>query len=576
MRIKMKRIIVLSLFVFVNGLLLGQGVDVVLEARGNREVEPAARITEIPVTIDTVVTTKVMEYPLLVVQQPTSIQLDTIKATTISLKPKNNPLYRTFLKLGVSSELMPLGELFFDSKRDRRLLYGLHAKHLSSYGYFDRYAPAQFDRTNVSGYGKFVESKYTLDANAHYQTNGFHYYGFEADPDTIDAKSIAQRYQDMGGTFKFSSHVKDSSRLNYSISSTFANFTTLKPQTDSLSDWRGVEDYFNVLASAKYKKGNDLFMLDMGLNYDKLSYGKRWDTLSTINDTGFVRKNAIFNIKPTILTTSYDNRFSAKVGLDFVVDAGYTNRVYLYPVAEVKYALIDNWFIPYLGVQGGLKQTTFRGLTQTNEFLIPNVSLKNENNLVQLYGGIKGSFSRRVSYHVSGEFSRTRDKLFFVTDTLFSAQRNKFNLIYDTLTKIGIEASVSYQQNEKLKLDVIGRYNFYEALNNTYAWNLPQWVAIGRASYNLYDKFMAHVDLTFEGGRFAQVYSPGDGVEFKNDQYYKSLGLVADVNLGLEYRYNKRISAFIQCNNLASQRYMRWYGYPVQIFQLAGGLTFKF
>ena len=57
MRIKMKRIIVLSLFVFVNGLLLGQGVDVVIDARGNREVEPAARITEIPVTIDTVVTT---------------------------------------------------------------------------------------------------------------------------------------------------------------------------------------------------------------------------------------------------------------------------------------------------------------------------------------------------------------------------------------------------------------------------------------------------------------------------------------------------------------------------------------
>jgi hypothetical protein len=54
------------------------------------------------------------------------------------------------------------------------------------------------------------------------------------------------------------------------------------------------------------------------------------------------------------------------------------------------------------------------------------------------------------------------------------------------------------------------------------------------------------------------------------------LGTIIDLNLGLEYRYNKRISAFVQLNNLASQRYMRWYNYPVQIFQVMGGVTARF
>jgi hypothetical protein len=53
----------------------------------------------------------------------------------------------------------------------------------------------------------------------------------------------------------------------------------------------------------------------------------------------------------------------------------------------------------------------------------------------------------------------------------------------------------------------------------------------------------------------------------------KELGFIADANLGLEYRYNKRLSAFIQLNNLASQGYMRWYNYPVQRFQFMGGIA---
>ena len=88
---------------------------------------------------------------------------------------------------------------------------------------------------------------------------------------------------------------------------------------------------------------------------------------------------------------------------------------------------------------------------------------------------------------------------------------------------------------------------------------------------------MIDLDLNLEQGRRALVYdSLETNVTLENGQLAKSLGFIADVNLGLEYRYNKRISAFLQLNNLASQRYMRWYNYPVQIFQVMGGVTFRF
>ena len=271
----------------------------------------------------------------------------------------------------------------------------------------------------------------------------------------------------------------------------------------------------------------------------------------------------------------YNDRFKAKIGVDIVVDANIKTRAHIYPVAELKYSLFNDIFIPYLGLRGGLKQTTFKSLTTDNEFLLPNVQLRNENTVIDFYAGIKGTLSKRMSFNASASFARIKDKALFVTDTNFSVG-NKFDIIYDTLSLTTIEGSLSYQLNEKLKIDGIARYYSYSLLSNSYAWNLPQWQAIVRGSYNLFDKFLVNLDLNFEGGRKALVYAMEDNVTEENLQFAKSLGLIADINLGLEYRYNKRISAFVNLNNIASQRYTRWYNYPVQTFQIMGGITARF
>ncbi len=97
-----------------------------------------------------------------------------------------------------------------------------------------------------------------------------------------------------------------------------------------------------------------------------------------------------------------------------------------------------------------------------------------------------------------------------------------------------------------------------------------------RGYYNLFDKFLFNLDLNFEHGRRALVTTVDDEVTVENNQRIKKLEFIADINLGVEYRYNKRISAFLQFNNLASQGYQRWYNTPVQRFQVLGGVTFRF
>ena len=68
------------------------------------------------------------------------------------------------------------------------------------------------------------------------------------------------------------------------------------------------------------------------------------------------------------------------------------------------------------------------------------------------------------------------------------------------------------------------------------------------------------------------VFNEDETTFIEDGQIVKPLGTLFDINLGAEYRYNKRISGFIQLNNAAAQRYLRWHNYPVQGFQIIGGI----
>ena len=133
-----------------------------------------------------------------------------------------------------------------------------------------------------------------------------------------------------------------------------------------------------------------------------------------------------------------------------------------------------------------------------------------------------------------------------------------------------------YQLNEKLKIDGIARFNSYELKNHAYAPNLPIFEFQLRGAYNLFDKFLINMDGRIETGRKALVDYPGEEVIEEDGQYYLNLGALVDFNLGIEYRYNKRVTAFLQFNNMFSQRYYEWYNYPVQPIQVMGGISFRF
>lgn len=571
---KMSRILVICIL-FVASIGLGQSNgNVKLVTDYDSSIEKAYRISSRPKQIDTTIPTPTTNYPLLSVKFNTNIEVNPIEPAKVVIKDKLAQLYRGYARIGVHADPGSLAEIYYTSQRSRKYFWGVQAKHLSSFGGLNDFANSNYDVTTSNLFGQISQKRYTLKGDIHYNNNGLHYYGFENPNANRD--SIAQRYSDFGISTAFLSHKKDSSHLNYTIGLDYNNYLDRKPEEDSLSKWRARENYIALNTSWDYKLNREVFDIDFNIKYNDYRYGLDGDSLGFALDSGLISQNTIVQLKPTILTQSKNNKFRAEVGFDFTLDFQNRTKAYIYPIAEVKYSLFEDLFIPYAGLRGGLRQNTFRSLTRRNEFLLSNINLENETETINAFIGMKGTLSKRIGFNLGAYFSNHKNMALFVNDTTFS-MGNTFGVIYDTINRTKIEGSIYYQVSEKLKVDAVARYFSYQPRNNPFAWNLPQVEIMVRGHYNLYDKFLFNLDLNFEGGRFAQVYDETlEGVKMQDDILYKPLGFIADVNLGVEYRYNTRISAFVSFNNLAAQRYQRWFNYPVRGFQVLGGFTFRF
>jgi hypothetical protein len=547
------------------------------DGKGNRDIDRTQRIASAPKIIDSIKTSAVPNRPLLGPKLTVKVTTDTIDAATIETEQLLEKIYPFYLKLGMGSTLMPLGEFYVNSTRSRANYYGLHVKHLSFFGDIKNrekqlMAPASFDKTSIQGNFETFQKSFTLRSHLNYTNHGFHYYGL-TQPE-VDKDSIAQRYQLVNAHADITTNRGDTGVFNVQTTIDFRYTGTDSPMADSLKDWRAKEQVFNINGLGYLRSGNNMFYGNLGLRYNGYAYGIQ-DSILILSDSGIVRKNTILDVNPGIKSTLLNNKLMIDAGFRVSVDFAQETRAYFFPAITMQYALSSNQFVPFIALQGQAKQGSLTGFYQENQFVLPNLIIQNQINPYDIQLGFKGVAARKFSYGMSANFIKENNRAFFVTDTLISTG-NKFTLVYDSLNHTKIEGQFGYKAGEKLSLDFIARYHSYEMLNEAKAWNLPQAEIILQATYNLFDKFLVKAGLDMSFGRYAKVYAAGTNIIELNNQFVYDLGNVIDGNLTLEYRYNKRISGFVQLNNIASQRYLRFYNYPVMPISVFGGLTIKF
>lgn len=118
-------------------------------------------------------------------------------------------------------------------------------------------------------------------------------------------------------------------------------------------------------------------------------------------------------------------------------------------------------------------------------------------------------------------------------------------------------------------------------------WNLPSWDGKLSLRYQVSDQLSLSSDLFFTGNRSGLILGVPDSYlrpmalnellvidELQWESY--NLSTVYDLNFNANYKVTNRFSLFAQLNNFGFQQYQQWLGYPVQSFNIMGGLSYSF
>lgn len=544
------------------------GVEVDIVTSSGRQISQMKRMASAPVIKDTVTPKPDLTYQNQSAFVKTDYSPVTITAAKLKIGVEKEKLEKFYVRGGIGMYTTPLLDFYFNDGYNRNGTYGARVHHFSSQGGVKGKGYPGFSDNALGVYGKLFHRKLELGGDMDFERNVVHYYGFNGDSLSLDKDSIKQRFNKFnvrlfGGTF-----TPDSQKLNH--------------REEIIYQY--TEDYFHAMENRIQVKvglnkimNKELYGGNFSFDYNNFvstyNYPNCVDCLEN-RELGETQNNALVTLNPYVKSVAKD--WNLKVGLiltgDFY-DAG--AKFHFYPDAEFRYSLFNDMFIPYVGLKGGMQRNNFRSLTNENPFMINNVNLLNTNKVIDIFGGIRGTISSTTSFNAQVSWYKTENTPLFYNDSVYSIG-NKFNVVYDNIDIFDISGQIHYRQKERLKLFLRGDYFIYSTTNERSAWNLPQFKFTFSGYYDMMDKITFRTDFYLVGARDVLSYEPVEGQEAINGIYALTLKPFVDLNLGVEYRYNEKISAFLNVYNFAAQKYQRYLNYPVQNINAMLGFTMSF
>lgn len=481
----------------------------------------------------------------------TGFEIKPIKAASLVGQPPEK-LYKGYLKLGMGNHFMPLAELNISSLRSKEFIYGIGLKHNSINGKIKlsddvRKKPGYNDNAvKLSGSRIFERSRLSGALKAGYL--GINYYGFDPSLRLIsfpDYEDIKQHYIRAGGEVCYESLNKRTNGFNYKAT---AGYSYLQ---DKFSNSQHVIDIHADFS--KFIKGQ-LFGLDAGLTHIISSPSVDSSVLSVLRLDPWISKRA--------------DEYNYIIGARLAVEIDEEGPVmHIYPRAKLQVNVVNGVLMPYLELDGYLRENSFTDLSEENPFILPGLNVKSTSNKVIFLGGLTGSLTTKLSYDVNAFYTLADDLYFYVNDTA-GIWGNQFNAVLDDGGKMQVHGELSYRYSEKLWLYLAQNYYRYELDSLAHPWHKQQYDLTFSVRYNLKDKILANLDIFYVGDRYARNYLDPAANPYLIDG-------TLDMNLGLEYRYTKALSVFLRLNHLMGSEQFLYYQYPTMRFNFLAGFTYS-
>lgn len=519
-------------------------------------ISDAFKINELPQIVDTSKIVPKFSYDISPIKYQTQFKPKNIKSA--KLKKEAIPkLYYGYTRLGFGSYLSPLAELAISSKQSKNWQWSTILHYQSSNGKIknkdNKKVYAGISNFFVDANAKhFFKNNTIANLSLSYKNDISHFYGYNPNylGDSLNAPlKKADIEKQMLNTFKinasYATNYLDSSKINYTV-------------------------YIHNLFTQTINKNNENILsigTDISYFFKKEIIGLDID-IKNIKNNGFADSSNynLANFSPWVGVFGKKWRIILGINTTFKAD----ESIYkFYPRVSMHYNIIDYFLIPYFELSGNYKINTFTDLYAENNFINNQLSVKPTNNKFNLTFGFRGNISSKIAFNLKVDYGKYEDYYFYVNDTNVP-YHNKFGVVYDNLTLTRFLGEISYKQSNKLQIDLKGNFYSYKLDKIQYAWHLPQYKISLNTRYSIQDKIIANLNIFSIGKRNILEYDK------QNMPKVEELKGILDLNIGLEYRYTKILSAFLHINNIASMRYYKWNNYPMQQFNIMGGISYSF
>ncbi len=526
------------------------------------EMTEAFKINLTPQIVDTSTYKPAFEYKIVPYQFKTDFVPEPIKPARMLPEP-SKMYYGNYVKLGFGSDLSPLAEVRVHGST-RKMAWGTAFKHHSSFGKFKindlDYYP-NFNTNEVSLFmNKHLKKRRVFDANIDLSSLGYKYYGFDLENATtsIDRDSLfKQNFILLSGGVGLASNSSSKSKIKYDLDLDYYLFMDKEDAQE-----QGVE--LDVNLRDKFK--SSLVGIDGNFGYY---------THKVVNDTF---NNIYLTINPWVQRTGEDWKFTIGVNSYIKIDPDDNAQTYFYPNLQFEYNLADKFLQSYFGFTGHLEKNYYKTLSAANPFLWSGYGVRPSSYQKNIYAGFKGILTSKIQYNIKASYYEIKDAALFVGNTnLWNNEGYRFGTVYTDMDAVNLFGEISYQGNEKLEMHVgANYYEYFTIKSEEYAYHKPNFDVTLKAAYNLQKKIWITADVFVLGKRMAKEIIVSSPVSSLIDINYLELPEVYDVNLGVEYRYTKKVGAFLKLNNVLGSKYYVYNYYPAQKFHVTAGVTYSF
>jgi hypothetical protein len=503
---------------------------------GNME-KPDEQVTP----VDNKIETKEMTYEEKQIKAPSSYD-PLVPKLPAPPKPPMDELQNNLVKISFGRFASPYAKIYLNSGRNVNGRVGLDFSHASSSkGYLD-YAEW---RDDIGGaYGEYYTQENTFKGNIRIKNSNYFYFAdttVRINPEFKDSiRNTFTKIEVNGSVLKNF----NPEGVNYDVGVRFQGY---------FDRWDDKEMHFSVLPKLNWKI-TDKFGADI---YSDLTFtNSSFDTLQ--------QSRFFLDVTPTV-TFKMDG-LNVQGGIKVNSFTGTTSKFAAYPVLKANYQLVPDKLSLAAGLVGEMRYLKYYDLIDQNRYLDRRPDIRPMRDALNVYLGVDGQLAKYFTYTARVYTKKVKDQLIY-----FNPENAAyFQMQYDSnFTQSGAELSLIFNKNDKVRAGIKGDFRSFRTSNIVKNFNMPGTKVDIWGSYNFANKVWIAAEVYVFGPRTMGLTNDSIPAEIKQ-------GVVADVNLSAEYRFSKRLSVFLELNNLLDNRWQRWYNYQERPFDIKGGLTFSF